>query len=176
MRSETRARPRESSAIVVAAMALALLGAPVAASELPSIAVFDFELVDTSLEGEIHGASEAEQARLGLISDLLREELAATGKLRVIDGAPAADRAAPGRSLRNCQGCELEIAEELEADFALIGWVQKVSNLILNINVSIREVATGRLATGASVDIRGNTDESWARGTRNLVQHRLMAE
>lgn len=176
MPTDTRCRPRGFLACLVTNFALASLAAPLPASEPRSVAVFEFELVDTSLEGELRGANQDELERLGLISELLRKELAKSGKLRIIDGAPIAEQLAPGRSLRNCQGCELELAAELGADFALIGWVQKVSNLILNINVAVREVATGRLATGASVDIRGNTDESWARGTRYLVKHRLTGE
>ena len=136
------------------------------------IAVFDFELVDTSLEGELRGPSTAELARLARISDLLREELVASGRFRVVAGGPAAGQ---GQRMRDCNGCERALAAELGADFALIGWVQKVSNLILNLNVAVREVASGRLATAASVDIRGNTDQSWARGTRYLVRHRLLA-
>lgn len=172
MRSDARGRSWGFLAFLMTSLALV----PAGARELPAVAVFDFELVDTSLEGELRGANPDERARLDLISGLLRQELEASGKLHIIDGAPIAERLAPGRSLRSCRGCELELAAELGADFALIGWVQKVSNLILNINVSVREVATGRLATGASVDIRGNTDESWSRGTRYLVKHRLVRE
>ena len=53
--------------------------------------------------------------------------------------------------------------------------VQKVSNLILNINVYLRDVHTGRLVTAASADMRGNTDESWSRATRYLIRERLLA-
>jgi hypothetical protein len=49
--------------------------------------------------------------------------------------------------------------------------VQKVSNLILNINVEVRSVATGETLYVKSVDIRGNTDETWLRGLRRLVEN-----
>ena len=140
-----------------------------------SVAVFDFELVDTSLQGELEGASPADLDRLRRIGEQLRDELAASGGYRVVDTAPAADAIARAGRLRACNGCELAIAAGLGADLALIGWVQKVSNLILNLNVSLREVESGRLVEGASVDIRGNTDESWARGVRYLVRHHLAA-
>jgi hypothetical protein len=51
--------------------------------------------------------------------------------------------------------------------------VQKVSNLILNINVAIRDVATGHVIQAQSVDIRGNTDETWSRGLSFLVSELL---
>jgi hypothetical protein len=54
--------------------------------------------------------------------------------------------------------------------------VQKVSNLILNINVTIRDVATRALVFAGSVDIRGNTDDSWRHGIRYLLENRLLAE
>ncbi len=174
MRSGSPRPKRVKRTPLLVGSVLILLVRPLAAADLPVVAVFAFELVDTSVEGEIEGPSEEQQARLALIGDILREDLAASGKFRIIDGAPAAERAGHRQNLRDCKGCELPIAARLGADFALIGWVQKVSNLILNINVAVREVATGRLATGASVDIRGNTDESWSRGMRYLVKHRLL--
>ena len=49
--------------------------------------------------------------------------------------------------------------------------MQKVSNLILNINLQLRDVATGKLVQAASTDIRGNTDESWEHGIRYLIKN-----
>lgn len=49
-------------------------------------------------------------------------------------------------------------------------WVQKVSNLILNINLEVRSEA-GATRYRGSVDIRGNTDESWLRGVRRLAEN-----
>jgi hypothetical protein len=54
--------------------------------------------------------------------------------------------------------------------------VQKVSDLILNINVYMADVAAGKLAFVHSVDIRGNTDESWTRGVTYLVKNYLLAD
>jgi hypothetical protein len=39
--------------------------------------------------------------------------------------------------------------------------------------MQVREVGTGRLVRAGSVDIRGNTDESWRRGITYLVNRRL---
>ena len=54
--------------------------------------------------------------------------------------------------------------------------MQKVSNLILNINLQVRDVGTGRLVAAGSVDIRGNTDESWRRGVAYLLEHRILRQ
>ena len=49
-------------------------------------------------------------------------------------------------------------------------WVQKVSNLILNINLEVRS-ASGVTRYRGSVDIRGNPDKSWLRGARRLAEN-----
>jgi hypothetical protein len=54
--------------------------------------------------------------------------------------------------------------------------VQKVSNLILNINVYMRDAESGRMTFARSVDIRGNTDESWQRGLDYLLRNYLLGK
>ena len=83
--------------------------------------------------------------------------------------------AAHASNLQACGGCDIRLAEELGADLAMTGVVQKVSNLILNINIFLRDVHTGKLVAAASTDMRGNTDESWTRATSYLVRNRLLA-
>jgi len=115
-------------------------------------------------------------ARLRMIETELRAQLAASGRFELVDVAPAADQVDAAGWLWSCNGCETAIARRLDADLALIGWVQKVSNLILNVNVVIRDTATRERVFATSVDIRGNTDESWAHGIRYLLKNRLLKE
>ena len=145
----------------------------------PTLVVFDVELIDSSLEGESYGENAAETKRLQLITAQLREGLQASGQYTLVDNAPATEAInalrESARFIHDCNNCELEVAKSLGADLALVGWVQKVSNLILNLNVVIKEVQTGEVVNKAFVDIRGNTDKSWQRGTRYMLEHRLLA-
>ncbi len=75
--------------------------------------------------------------------------------------------------MRTCNGCDVDLARKAGARISVTGWVQKVSNLILNINLVARDVATGQVIGAGSVDIRGNTDESWSRGLSYLMRNRL---
>jgi hypothetical protein len=161
-------------AVVLAAFAVMLFSMAATAQEpVPvRVAIFDFELIDTSLQGQLRGASEAERARLAGLGEALRRAYAAAPGLTVADIAPVRDEAAR-RRLHSCRGCDRRLAAELGADLAITGTVQKVSELILNINVYVREVETGRLVRAASADIRGNTDESWRRGLDWLLENRL---
>ncbi|MHC2333035.1 hypothetical protein ACVIW0_002324 [Bradyrhizobium sp. USDA 4454] len=168
---ETRVCMRSASAVVVS---LLLMSLAAARAEPPKLAVFDLEMIDTSLQGEVNGPRTDEQARLLRTGDQVRKELADSGKFRVLDIAPV-NAAAHGSNLQACGGCDVKLAGELGADLAMTGVVQKVSNLILNINLYLRDVHTGQLVTAASVDMRGNTDESWSRATDYLVRNRLLA-
>jgi hypothetical protein len=151
-----------------------LLAASGAVAE-PRVAVFDFELIDTSLDGEMKGTNAEEKARLAKLAPMLREKLAASSRYIVVDATPVLVRA-HAQNLQACGGCDATLAQEVGADVAVTGTVQKVSNLILNINVYLRDAKDDRLLQSMSADIRGNTDESWSRGLDWLIRNRLLAE
>ena len=147
-----------------------MMGAP-AHADPPKVAVFDFELIDTSGED---GPRPDEQDRLMRAGQQLRRGIDESGKFQLLDIAPV-NAAAHGSNLQACGGCDVQLALKLGADLAMTGVVQKVSALILNIGVHVRDVKTGRLIASTSVDLRGNTDESWTRAISYLLRNRLLA-
>ena len=152
-----------------------VLAAPVRAADPPKLAVFDFEMIDTSLQGEVYGPRGDERDRLLHVGDQIRKELGASGKFEVLDIASVND-AAHHSNLQACGGCDVKLAWQLGADLAMTGVVQKVSNLILNVNFYLRDVKTGALVAAGSADMRGNTTESWTRATDYLIRNRLLAQ
>ena len=161
---------------VVLAVVLGMAWPSPAHADPVSAVVFDFELLDTSLQGEVEGANPEETKRLAMIGDQLRQLLAESGKYSIVDHGPAAAQIADAGYLHACNGCEADIAKSLGAEQAISGLVQKVSNLILNINIYVRDARTGDLVAAASADIRGNTDKSWSRGVGWLVRNRLLKD
>ncbi len=134
----------------------------------------DFELIDEMRSFASEQMRRDDERRLRLITAELAEELQARGMYRVLDQAPAApliEKLRASYELRQCNGCEIDIGKALGAERIALCWVQKVSNLILNINVEVRNVARGDMVYAKSVDIRGNTDEAWLRGVRRLVDN-----
>lgn len=160
--------------LLVALIALTMMLAAPAWADQPKVAVFDFELLDTSLQGEMEGVRKDEQARLAHITQQLRQALADSGKFQVLDIAPVAD-AAHDSNLQACGGCDVELAGKLGADIAVTGLVQKVSNLIINMNIYLHDVHTGKPIAAMSADMRGNTDESWTRTMDWLIRNRMLA-
>jgi hypothetical protein len=159
---------RVSTAICSVLIAMVMLvPARAAAADPRPLAVFDIELINTSLEPE----RPDEAQRLAMLSARLRERLGALGRFRIIDIAPLRERIAQSPDLRNCNGCDLEFGRTLGAEVVAVANVQKVSNLILNINLALKDVASGAILSGGSIDIRGNTDESWQRGLDRLLRN-----
>ena len=139
-----------------------------------SVAVFDFELIDTSLEGATRGARPDEQQRLARLSDQLRQLLRDSGRFSLVDITPIA-REAQASNLQACGGCDIQLARRIGAELAITGTVQKVSNLILNMNIYVRDASSGATIAAMSADMRGNTDETWSRTLNWLVRNRLLA-
>ncbi|WP_020173852.1 DUF3280 domain-containing protein [Methyloferula stellata] len=158
---------RSALLLFLCVFATAVMAAP------PRAVVFDFELIDTSLTGEMRGVNKEETARLAKLAPVLREKLAASGRYEIVDLGPE-EAAAKAANLQACGGCDVAIAKKLDADLSITGTVQKVSELILNINIYMRDVKTGRLTDAYSVDIRDNTDQSWLRGLDYLIRNRLL--
>lgn len=158
----------------LAALLIALflpLGAMAAKGPAP-IAVFDADFVNTSLEP----VQPAETARLQRLGEQLRAALDRSGQYRVVDLTPIQGKIAAMPPLTGCNGCERGLARQAGARLVALTWVQKVSNLILNINIKIEDVASGALIKAGSVDIRGNTDESWDRGLAYLLKEHVFVQ
>ncbi len=152
---------------------MALLSLASAAFAAPRVAVFDFELIDTSLDGETYGTRPKEKERLKKISGQLRQALAKSGRFEVVDIGPV-EAAANEANLQACGGCDVILAAKIGADLSITGTVQKVSNLILNMNIYVHDVSTHKLIASKSADFRSNTDESWSRTMSYLIRNYIL--
>jgi hypothetical protein len=163
------------SGITLVYLALILFASSGVANAAPlRLAVFNFELIDTSLQGQMHGTKPEELQRLVKISEALRLDLGKNGRYEVLNLGPVAAKAA-NANLQACGGCDVSFARDIGADVAITGTVQKISELILNLNLYLRDANSGKAIASMSADIRGNTDESWLRGLNYLIRNRLPA-
>lgn len=116
--------------------------------------------------------SDAERARIAMIEKQFTSSLEASQSYSLV---PLTEniraKIASGQFVGSCGGCEAAFGKVLKADRVAWMTVQKVSNLILNMNLYIADPATDKLTFLKSVDIRGNTDESWSRSLRYLLEN-----
>lgn len=150
-------------------LAAALCAAAAHASE--RIVVLDFELIDELKQP----GSEADDARRLAAADAqLKAALGACAPVELVDPARAAQPVRRLQSqiahLHRCNGCAPDIGAAAGAELVLFPWVQKVSNLILNVNAEVRSAASDTVVAVRSVDMRGNTDRSWQRAVASLAR------
>ena len=146
-------RPTVVFVLFAAVLALGFGAASALAAGAPSLAFLGVHFQNDN-EG-LEPTSNAERARLKRTGEEFTRLLAASGKQIV----PTRERTGQDRQCQpvgECGGCEIDFGRALGAD--LVAWirVQKVSNLILNMNVYIADVKSGRMLLTKSVDLRGN--------------------
>jgi hypothetical protein len=161
-----------TSVLRVGIAGLLMFGAMPAWADPVSIAVLNCGLIDDNAAYNDADTNRAQAARIEMVSQTLRAQLDASQRYRVADNSRAADlitRLGAAQDLTTCAGCARQVGRELGVEQVGVCWVQKVSNLILNINLRVESVASGKTLFQRSVDIRGNTDLSWRRGVTALV-------
>ncbi|MBX9933261.1 MAG: DUF3280 domain-containing protein [Methylobacterium sp.] len=154
---------------LVATLAVTALAATIARAEPPKAAVFDFQFANVGAQPP----TQADYDRLGPLSDQLRSLLQESGRYTIVSTDPVKGEVEKGSDLRRCNGCADEYARKLGADVAITAEVQKVSNLILNINVYVKDLRVNEQEKSYSVDIRGDNDVSFDRGLKYLVKNSL---
>ena len=139
-----------------------------AKSKPQKVAFIGFRIINDALEP----ISNAEKMRARLLDKILIEKLEATGRFQFVtipESISAQINAGP--FIGECNGCEIDYGRKLKADLIAWGTVQKVSNLILNLNVYIASVHSGQMTYIKSVDIRGNNNRSWTKGLKWMLKH-----
>lgn len=151
-------------------LAAALLACPAAAADVqPGTALFfGIHWIDTSTEGAINGPRVDETARVAMVEDQIAADLTQRGFTVT---RPQPEEVAAIKNPTHCNGCDTKLAAARGLDYAITGEIQKVSNLILSLNLYVRDAGSGRTVAAGAVDIRGNNDESWQRGYRYLLKN-----
>lgn len=136
----------------------ALVSAAADQESRATIAVFDFDYIDTS--GEERDQRSEHQARLSRFMNALKGDLATPGKLHVVVPVCRPD---PCSLAGTTQGDVLGAARTAGADLLLIGTIRKMSTLVQWASVEELDAKTGRLVFDKLFTFRGDTDEAWAR-------------
>jgi hypothetical protein len=92
-------------------------------AERVRVAIFDFEMIDTSLDGEMNGTS-PEKAGLAKLAPVLRAKPAASDRYLVVNTEPVRERAR-AQNFQACGGCDATLAHEAGADVAVTGTCRK---------------------------------------------------
>lgn len=143
----------------------------VPAVQLPKLVVLDIEL-----SGDLGGPEFAAEhdARLKTETARLRQDLERTELYQVLNNGAAQatiDRLKSQQAfLHDCNGCDLDVGRQLNADLVFVAWVNRVSGLILTLTYEIHDVKSGQIAARKSYDFRGDNDAAWNHAIDYMVR------
>jgi hypothetical protein len=168
-----------SSALVAAAIMIfssPVTAAPnVAGTGAKTITVLGVDFQNDHAEFE--ATTSAERARIGALRKQFTEALSNASRYRFVEIPDDMSKlVSAAGNFGTCGECEITLGRQLGVEQVAWIHVQKVSNLILNMNVYIRDVSSGETVFLHSVDIRGNTDESWTRSLSYLIRNYLLTD
>ena len=165
---------RAALALLLAAWLLlpgATAAAPAVAATPGGLLVTDVELVELAPSDQRYDQAE-DAVRAAMVSRRIRAAIVASGRYRVLDRGPA-DRQPPYRYM-DCKACILDWARQRGARRVLVVWMQKESRLILMLNMALIDVSQPQQElAGGSVDLRGDTDETWLAGASQMLQRTM---
>lgn len=157
------------SRLKTVACLLAVLAGPARADAPARIAVFPFQIMDTSGEDAHPGQAD----RVATATALLARTLKQTGRYDPVDLAPYAREIAGLQSPDECGECWAAVARKAGATIEVLPNVHKVSTLITLMTMWFADVRTMKYVAHVSGQIRGDTDEAYARGIDFLVTQEL---
>ncbi|HLZ06829.1 MAG TPA: DUF2380 domain-containing protein [Bradyrhizobium sp.] len=154
--------------------ALADSPTPAAAAAPIKLAVFPFGLEDMSAAAGSTGETASDAGELDNTTAAVRRLLAQSGRYQVIDAGAAGADAVKARTIRDCGGCDAQIALALDAEQSLVGVIRRVSRTEYTVRFQIHNIRNGAVVANADSGLRMGANYSWSRGAARLVRDRLL--
>jgi hypothetical protein len=146
-----------------------------AASPVPvKLAMFDFELEDLTDRPSPSGETPSDTEQLRRVTDEVRQLLAQSGRYSLIDVGSADAAAVKTHTLRECNGCDADVARKLGAEQSFVGVVKRISRTEYTIRFQIRDAPSGTVVATEDSGLRMGADYSWSRGAARLIRDRLL--
>lgn len=138
------------------------------------LAVFEFELEDASPTAVYQGKTPANaDEELRKATSAARNELTQSGRYALVDVGKVDAKSATEKTLRRCDGCEADIAQQLGAEQSLLGVVIRATATDYYVLIRIRDARTGKIIDQESANFAGS-EEGWASGVRMLIKHQVL--
>lgn len=147
------------------AIACFLTSSSLLAVEPVTLAIADFDYLDTSGETKDQAAAHAE--RLKNFTRLLGDELSATGKYKVVAltcaKSPCSAGAMDAQSLTDA-------ARQSGARLLLYGGIHKMSTLVQFGKAQVADLESDRVVYDRTISFRGDDDNAWKRASEFLAE------
>ena len=159
--------------MLLAPFALAIAYAETPPTHPIRLAVFDFELEDFSAAAGLVAENPADRAGLQGASLAARQFVEESSRYALVDMSNSDVEAVRTHVLRQCNGCESQIAKDLGADQSLLGVITRISQTEYQIQLVLRDSKSGALILRKQSDLRMGANYSWGRGVASFVRAAL---
>jgi hypothetical protein len=162
-------RGRLAASLAAALSVLAVQQTAVAQSDLVKIAVFDFELNDTSAGAGIVAQDAVDTENLTKSTEEARRMLSASGRYSLVDTGGVAGEVTAAGGILGCGGCDGPLARKLGADQSMVGVVTRVSRTEYTLRILVRNARSGEVVSNDSTGLMMGANYAWPRGVKRLL-------
>ena len=168
-------RHARSLALAAAAAATwAFIPVPLAIAADPiKIAVFEFELIDSTASGGLIAKDAVDIENLKEAGEVARRMLSASGRYSVLDTSSV--RGEVKGDIQDCRGCEAGLAGKLGADQSMVGIVTRVGRVEHTVQIVVRDARTGDIVSNSFSGLRMGANYSWPRAVTSLMNNKILA-
>jgi len=138
------------------------------------LAIFDFELEDFSAGASSAGIAPADATHLENVTTTVRQLFAQSERYKLIDIGSADATAVKAHTLRDCNGCDADIALKLGAEQSLVGVVSRISRTEYVVKFQLRDARTGIVVATGDSGLQMGADYSWSRGAVRMFKNQLL--
>lgn len=134
------------------------------------LAVLPFEIVDNT---PVPGGNNRNEQMLDKLTHFIAEQIGQAGIFQVTPQSEVNDAvrtAQLGTYIHTCNDCEFDIARQIEADKVLVGWIYKMSILVLTMHIEIKDVTSQKTIISKAYDFRGDNEKAWLRAAKYMVR------
>lgn len=134
------------------------------------LVVLPFEIVDNTPApgGEIRN-----QRMLEKLTSYIGESINDKGIFDVVSQKEVNEvvgAAELGTYIHTCNSCEYDLARQVAGNKVMIGWIYKMSILILTMHIEVKDVASERTIVSKAYDFRGDNEKAWQRAANYMVR------
>lgn len=138
------------------------------------IAVFEFELEDTSAGSGIIPPDSFDIQYLGQSTEEARRLLVESGGYELVRTDQADLAATKQHGIRNCGGCEGKIAHQLGSDQAMLGVITRINRTEYTLLIKITDAQTGSVISTSYTNLRMGANYAWPRGVKWLMENQVL--
>ncbi|MEW8150288.1 MAG: DUF2380 domain-containing protein [Candidatus Thiodiazotropha endolucinida] len=140
------------------------------AAQMERLVVLPFEIVDNT---PVTGSDNHHEKLLEKLTSFIGESIDNEGIFDVVSQKQVNDvvnAAHLGTYIHTCNHCEYDLAKKVEGDKVMIGWIYKMSILILTMHIEVKDVESKKTVISKAYDFRGDNEKAWLRAAKYMVR------